>query len=82
MTITCIVEEIGNDLHDHLQSDVQKFISASLTLDESTDIGSTAQTFYISPWGDFQVSEELLAMVSSKERTMGCDIFEAVCDNT
>jgi len=82
MTITRRVEEIGNDLHDQLQNDVQKFVSASLALDESMDIGSTAQLliFLREVTKDFQVSEELLALVSLKQRTRGCDIFEAVCD--
>ena len=81
MTITRRVEEIGNDLHDQLQNDVQKFVSASLALDESMDIGSTAQLliFLREVTKDFQVSEELLALVSLKQRT-SCDIFEAVCD--
>jgi len=82
MTITRRVEEIGNDLHDQLQSDVQKFVSVSLALDESTNIGSTAQLliFLCGVMKDFQVSEELLALVSLKQRTRGCDLFEAVCD--
>jgi len=82
MTITRRVEEIGNDLHDQLQSDVQKFVSVSLALDESTDIDSTTQLliFLRGVTKDFQVSEELLTLVRLKQRTRGCDIFEAVCD--
>ena len=80
MTITRRIEESGNDLHDQLQSNAQKYISESLALDESTDIGSTAQLIFLrGVTKDFQVSEELLALVSLKQRT-SCDIFEAVCD--
>ena len=43
MTITRRVEEIGSDINDQLKSDIEKYVSVSLALDESTDIGSTAQ---------------------------------------
>jgi len=81
MTITRRVEEIGDDLHDQLQSNAQKFVSVSLALDESTDIVSTAQLliFFRGVTNDFQVLE-LLALVALKKRTRGCDIFEAVRD--
>jgi len=57
MTITRRVEEIGDDLHDQLQSNAQKFVSASLTLDESENIVSTAQLliFLRGVTNDFQV---------------------------
>jgi len=71
MTITRRVEEIGDDLHDQLQSNVQKYVSVSLALDESTDLVSTAQLliFLRGVTNDFQVLEELLALVSLKKRT-------------
>ena len=71
MTITRRVEEIGDDLHDQLQSNVQKYVSVSLALDESTDRVSTAQLliFLRGVTNDFQVLEELLALVSLKKRT-------------
>ena len=82
MTITC-GEEVSND---QLQSNVQKFVSVSLTLEESINIGSNAPLLIFVHGErndfDFQVSEELLAQVSLKEWTRGCDIFEAICDAT
>jgi len=67
MTITRRVEEIGDDLHDQLQSNAQKFISVSLALDGYTDLGSTAQLliFLRGVTNKLQVSEELLALASS-----------------
>ena len=43
MTITRRVEEIGSDINHQLKSDIEKYVCLSLALDESTDIGSTAQ---------------------------------------
>jgi len=81
MTITRRVEKIGDDVHDQLQRNTQKFVSISLALDESADVVSTAQLliFLRGVTNDFQVSE-LLALVCLKERTRGCDLFKAVCD--
>ena len=42
-TISCRVEEIGSDIDDQFDNDIKKYVSVSLALDESTDIGSTAQ---------------------------------------
>ena len=71
MTITRRVEEIGTDIIEQLNSDIEKYVSVSLALDESTDIGSTAQllVFIRGVTEDFQISEELFAMVSLKDRT-------------
>ena len=71
MTITHRVEEIGTDIKDQLNTDIEKYISALLALDESTDIGSTAQLL-VFIWGvtdDFQIPEELFTMVSLKDCT-------------
>ena len=43
MTISRRVEEIGSDIDDQLDNDIEKYVFVSLALDESTDIGSTAQ---------------------------------------
>ena len=43
MTITRRVGEIGSDINDQLKSDIEKYVSVLLALDESTDIGFTAQ---------------------------------------
>ena len=82
MTITRRVEEIGTDIKEQLNSDVEKYVSVSLALDESTDIGSTAQllVFIRGVTEDFQISEELFAMVSLKDRTRGSDLCDAVSD--
>ena len=42
MSITRRVEEIGSDINDQLNSDIEKYVAVLLVLDESTDIGSTA----------------------------------------
>jgi len=77
-----ITRRIEVDLHDQLQINVQKFVSVPLALDESMDIGSTMKLliFLRGVTNDFQVSEELLVLVSSKERTRVCDLFEVICD--
>jgi len=64
-----ITRRIEVDLHDQLQINVQKFVSVPLALDESMDIGSTMKLliFLRGVTNDFQVSEELLVLVSSKE---------------
>ena len=66
MVITCRVEEIGSDIKDQLNSGIQKYLSVSLALDEFKDIGSTAQLliFMREVTEDFQISEELFAVVS------------------
>ena len=43
ITITRRVEKIGSDFKDQLDGGIQKYVSESLVLDESTDIGSTAE---------------------------------------
>ena len=42
-TITRRVEKIGSDFKDQLDGGIQKYVSVSLVLDESMDIGSTAE---------------------------------------
>jgi len=81
MTISRRVEEIGNDLRDQFRDNAGKFVSISLALDESTDIGDTSQLliFLRGVSEDFKITEELLALVSLKDRTRGCDILDAVC---
>ena len=82
MTITRRVEEISSDINDQLNSDIEKYVSVSLALDESTDIGSTAQLliFIREVTEDFQISEELFAKLSLKDRTRGSDLCETVTD--
>ena len=61
---------------------MQKYGLVSLALYESNDIGSTAQLliFIRGVTENFQISEELLAMVSLKDRTRGSDLCDAVSD--
>ena len=82
MTITRRVEEIGSDINDQLKSDKEKYVSVLLALDESTDIGSTAQLliFIRGVTESFQIFEELFAMISLKDRTRGSDLCNAVSD--
>ena len=37
------MEEIGSDINNQLDNDIEKYVSVLLTLDESVDIGSTVQ---------------------------------------
>ena len=43
MTISRGVEEIARDINNQLECDIGNYVPVSLALDESTDIGSTAQ---------------------------------------
>ena len=82
MTNTRRVEEISRDINDQLNSDIEKYVSVSLALDESKDIGSTAQViiFIRGVTEHFQISEELFAMLSVKDRTRGSDLCYTVTD--
>ena len=82
MTMSRRVEEIAGDINDQLDNDIEKYVSVSLALDESTDIGSTAQLliFIRGVTENFQISEELFSMVSLKDRTRGLDRCDAVFD--
>uniref|UniRef100_H2ZY15 SPIN-DOC-like zinc-finger domain-containing protein n=1 Tax=Latimeria chalumnae TaxID=7897 RepID=H2ZY15_LATCH len=76
MTIGQRVEDIATDIQSQL------FITFSLVLDDNTDIEPTAQLliFVCGVMEEFEISEELLALISLKDRTRGHDIFEMVCD--
>ena len=82
MTITRRVEKIDSDIKGPLNSGIQQYVSVLLALDESADIGSTAQllTFIRGVTKDFQISEELFAMLSLKDRMRGSDLCDAVSD--
>ena len=91
MTITRSIEEIDSDINDQLKSDIEKYVSVLLALNEFTDISSTAQLlififyssnsyFYREVTENFQISEELFAMISLKDRTRGSDLCHAVSD--
>ena len=71
------MEEISSDINDQLDNGIEKYVSVSLALDESTDIGSTAQLliFIRGVTENFQISKELFAMVSLKDRTTEARIY-------
>ena len=79
-TITRRVEELGNSIEETLIAKARKFSSYSLALDESTDVRSTAQlAFFVRGVDDdFEVTEELAAIVPMKGTTRGIDLLEAV----
>ena len=74
------IEVIGKDLTSQLKRRVPSFQLFSLALDESTDIGDTAQLliFVRAISDNFEITEELLSMESMKGTTTGKDIFECV----
>ena len=82
MTITRRVERINSYIYDQLNSDIEKYVTVSLALDESTDIGSTAQLliFIRGVTENFQISGGLFAMISLKDRTRSLDLYDAVSD--
>ena len=79
-TITRRVEELGNSMEETLIAKARKFSWYSLALDESTVVRSTAQLalFVRGVDDDFEVTEELAAIVPMKGTTRGIDLLEAV----
>ncbi|XP_077137137.1 general transcription factor II-I repeat domain-containing protein 2-like [Ranitomeya variabilis] len=77
-TITRRIEEMGDNLHQHLQNSARKLSYFSLPLDESNDVRDSAQLLiFIRGTNDnFEVMEELAAMQSIKGTTTGEDIYE------
>uniref|UniRef100_A0A8C8SFM5 Uncharacterized protein n=1 Tax=Pelusios castaneus TaxID=367368 RepID=A0A8C8SFM5_9SAUR len=79
-TITRRIEEMGDNVHQHLQNSSKKLCYFSLALDESNDVRDSAQILiFIRGTNDyFEVSEELAALKSIKGTTTGEDIYEKV----
>ncbi|KAM4021787.1 general transcription factor II-I repeat domain-containing protein 2A-like [Anomaloglossus baeobatrachus] len=77
-TITQRIEEIGDNLHQHLQNFARKLSYFSLAIDESNDVRDSAQLLiFIHGMNDnFEVMEELGALQSIKGTTTGEDIYE------
>lgn len=80
-TITRRIEEMGDNLHQHLQNSTKKLSYFSLALDESNDVRDSAKLliFICGSNDDFEVIEELAALQSIKGTTTGEDIYEKVC---
>ncbi|XP_069481480.1 general transcription factor II-I repeat domain-containing protein 2-like [Ambystoma mexicanum] len=80
-TLTRRIEEMGDNLYQHLQNLTKKRSYFSLALDESNDVRDSAQLLiFIRGTNDnFKVTEELAALQSIKGTTTGEDIYEKVC---
>ncbi|XP_069461251.1 general transcription factor II-I repeat domain-containing protein 2-like [Ambystoma mexicanum] len=80
-TLTRRIEEMGDNLYQHLQNLTKKRSYFSLALDESNDVRDSAQLLiFIRGTNDnFEVTEELAALQSIKGTTTGEDIYEKVC---
>lgn len=81
-TVMRRIEMMSKNVNEQLQEDFDRCVSFSLQLDESTDVTDTAQllVFIRMVFEDFSTKEELLGMISLKERTRGLDIFTAFKD--
>ncbi|XP_069498946.1 general transcription factor II-I repeat domain-containing protein 2-like [Ambystoma mexicanum] len=80
-TLTRRIEEMGDNLYQHLQNLTKKLSYFSLALDESNVVRDSAQLLiFIRGTNDnFKVTEELAALQSIKGTTTGEDIYEKVC---
>ncbi|XP_069502448.1 general transcription factor II-I repeat domain-containing protein 2-like [Ambystoma mexicanum] len=80
-TLTRRIEEMGDNLYQHLQNLTKKLSYFSLALDESNDVRDSAQLliFICGTNDNFEVTEELAALQSIKGTTTGEDIYEKVC---
>ncbi|XP_047020709.1 general transcription factor II-I repeat domain-containing protein 2A-like isoform X2 [Helicoverpa zea] len=78
-TVMRRIETISKNLNEQLQKDIDLCVAFSLQFDESTDVTDTAQllVFIRMVFEDFSTKEELLSMISLKEKTRGFDIFTA-----
>jgi len=71
---------MSGNLYDQLVAKISNILAFSIALDESTDISSTAQLVIFVRGVDenFNVVEELLAMISMKDTATGQDILDGV----
>lgn len=78
-TVMRRIEMMSKNITELLQKDFDQCVAFSLQLDESTDVTDTAQllVFIRMVFEDFSTKEELMGMISLKERTRGLDIFNA-----
>ncbi|KAM8774793.1 general transcription factor II-I repeat domain-containing protein 2-like [Rhynchonycteris naso] len=79
-TIKQGIEEMGDNLRQHLQNFARKLSCFSLSLDECNDVPDSAQLLiFIRGTNDnFKVTEELVALQSIKATITGEDIYEKV----
>lgn len=79
-TVTRRVKVLGDDLKTTLRERVSIFKFYSLAMDESTDVKNTAQLAIFIRGIDcnFQITEEMAALVPMKGTTTGKDLMEAV----
>ncbi|KAM8791748.1 general transcription factor II-I repeat domain-containing protein 2-like [Rhynchonycteris naso] len=79
-TIAQRIEEMGDNLHQHLQNSARKFSYFSLVLNKSNDVCDSAQLLIIihGTNDNFEVTEELVALQSIRGTTTGKDIYEKV----
>lgn len=78
-TVMRRIEKSSQNVTEQLQIDIDRCVTFSLQIDESTDVSDTAQliVFIRMLMNDFTSKEELLCMISLKERTRGLDIFNS-----
>jgi len=86
-TVCRRINDISNEIIVKLRDRIQDFKYFSIAFDESTDISDTAQLviFVRGVNESFQITEEMLKLISLKGTTKGEDIFHAVenslCEN-
>lgn len=86
-TVCRRISDISNEIIVKLRDKIQDFKYFSLAFDESTDISDSAQlvVFVRGVNESFEVTEEMLNLISLKGTTTGKDIFHAVenclCEN-
>lgn len=78
-TVMRRIEKMSGNVKEQLYNDIKSCTCFSLQCDESTDIRDTAQllVFIRMVFEDFTSKEEMLGMISLKERIRGVDIFKA-----
>ena len=79
-TVASRIVELGQDIERQLNQKCADFQAFSLSFDESTDIGDTAQLCIFLRGVDksFKVHEEILSISAMHGTTKGSDIFDAV----
>ncbi|CAH1108173.1 unnamed protein product [Psylliodes chrysocephalus] len=79
-TIAARVNELEDNLNNHLKDKIKEFIFYSIAADESTDIKDTAQlvVFIRGINKDFIITKELLKCLPLKDTTTAQDIYQAI----